>query len=706
MALPFPKKKNNFNSLINNDQEGFWWKRAWREGKKALAKANKPPQSRGLLFEALEPRVLMSAELTYAAGAADLTLNFDQDAGVFQLLSVDANGQNTTVDSIQANTALQDGTLSIGGNGLANTLRLNVASLTSINIELLNSSVNDSVFVQADANFTLSGSSLDIAGKNFGLSGFEGLSLQGGASDNTFTVNNWNGSLALDGGAGNDQIIVNGALDLNGTSFNAAAEKITINAGGSITDASSVTLTALADATTTTASNNRSAEIIIEGAITTTGALTVESTVLSNSNGGSSITSTSNAIAEIRGPAAVIDAGSLSIKSTIDADFQVSSDPTLNALPSVSINATNTARVAAKDGAQVTVRNGDAVMEAFDESTYSAKGWVVQNTLSGATEAVIEGSILDVLAGSFTLSAIDRSTAAAESGGLSIDIAALIADVPVSAAVARNTVNRITDAHVLNSDVSATNGDIDIAASSDRTVSAVSLATAITSSAVLPTYFAVSLGGLYTENLIRGDVSAYAQDSSLTTTGSGAVSVEAADTSVIDATSELSMVAKTDQITVSSLGGAAGLAIAYNAIGWNQNGMTATLDALLGSTFGTEDKLDVQAWLADTTVIAAGDVIVAADSAQQINATVSNAAETTSSALYGAKGGAASGILASNFVSSSAKAYIQYASVGGATPTCRRADRSRSKPRTTQESSPTARSSPRQLPPMTAAPTS
>ena len=65
MALPFPKKKNNFNSLIDNDQEGFWLKKAWRQGKKALAKANKPPKSRGLLFEALEPRVLMSADLSY-----------------------------------------------------------------------------------------------------------------------------------------------------------------------------------------------------------------------------------------------------------------------------------------------------------------------------------------------------------------------------------------------------------------------------------------------------------------------------------------------------------------------------------------------------------------------------------------------------------------------------------------------------------------
>ena len=69
MALPFPKKKNNFNSLLSNEHEGFWLKKAWRQGKKVLAKANEPLKSRGLLFEALEPRVLMSADLSYGEGA-------------------------------------------------------------------------------------------------------------------------------------------------------------------------------------------------------------------------------------------------------------------------------------------------------------------------------------------------------------------------------------------------------------------------------------------------------------------------------------------------------------------------------------------------------------------------------------------------------------------------------------------------------------
>lgn len=191
MALPFPKKKNNINSLINNDQEGIWWKKAWHKGKNALASPPKALQSRGLMFEALEPRILMSADLSYGEGAADLTLHFDQQANEFQLLSVDANDQNGIVQFSKADVALADGKLSIDGNGLANTLRLDVASLTSINIELLDSGSNDNLFAQADADFTFSGSTLDIAGKSFGLAGFESLTLKGGDSDNAFVVDDW-----------------------------------------------------------------------------------------------------------------------------------------------------------------------------------------------------------------------------------------------------------------------------------------------------------------------------------------------------------------------------------------------------------------------------------------------------------------------------------------------------------------------------------
>ena len=85
MALPFPKKKNNINRLINNDQEGIWWKKAWHKGKNALASPPKALQSRGLMFEALEPRVLMSADITIDTAGL---LNIQGDAGANTLIVV------------------------------------------------------------------------------------------------------------------------------------------------------------------------------------------------------------------------------------------------------------------------------------------------------------------------------------------------------------------------------------------------------------------------------------------------------------------------------------------------------------------------------------------------------------------------------------------------------------------------------------------
>ena len=55
-----------------------------------------------------------------------------------------------------------------------------------------------------------------------------------------------------------------------------------------------------------------------------------------------------------------------------------------------------------------------------------------------------------------------------------------------------------------------------------------------------------------------------------------------------------------------------------------------------------------------TTINATGDVVVKANSAAQLNATVSNAASSDAGAMCGANGKSVGGILASNKVSSRA----------------------------------------------------
>ena len=70
----------------------------------------------------------------------------------------------------------------------------------------------------------------------------------------------------------------------------------------------------------------------------------------------------------------------------------------------------------------------------------------------------------------------------------------------------------------------------------------------------------------------------------------------------------------------------------------------------------------------DTALSLAGDLTIDADNSAKLNATISNAAVSAASALFGAGGSAASGLLASNMVISSAEAYLDYTSTTG-TPT-------------------------------------
>ena len=208
MALPFPKKKNNFNTLINNDQEGFWWKKAWRQGKKALAKANKPLQSRGLLFEALEPRVLMSADLSYG-GATDLTLTFD---GIQTYSLVDQ--ANTTVNS--ADTT--DGIVTITGTGGNDSLRLSQNMLPGLAITFLGGGQDSLIGQDSGQTWTLTG----IDAGNLAGVGFTGMErLVGGNGDDSFKLDPsgvFTGS--IDGGGGDDSI----TAAAGGTNFTISGE--------------------------------------------------------------------------------------------------------------------------------------------------------------------------------------------------------------------------------------------------------------------------------------------------------------------------------------------------------------------------------------------------------------------------------------------------------------------------------------------------
>ncbi|ETR68153.1 MAG: hypothetical protein OMM_04734 [Candidatus Magnetoglobus multicellularis str. Araruama] len=171
----------------------------------------------------------------------------------------------------------------------------------------------------------------------------------------------------------------------------------------------------------------------------------------------------------------------------------------------------------------------------------------------------------------------------------------------------------------------------------------------------------MAVSGLIATNLVLSDSKAYITNSDITTTEAGDVILDAKNTSAIDA-----------KIVSTTKSGdkAIGVTLAFNTIGWEaQNILFRTIDALLGTDIGDEDPAQTKAYIEDTTLHISGDVSVTADNSAQLNATISNAADSQASALYGAGGTAASAMLASNMVSTDAKSYIDYQTTGTVTVT-------------------------------------
>ncbi|HZE05939.1 MAG TPA: hypothetical protein VE127_11980, partial [Solirubrobacteraceae bacterium] len=179
----------------------------------------------------------------------------------------------------------------------------------------------------------------------------------------------------------------------------------------------------------------------------------------------------------------------------------------------------------------------------------------------------------------------------------------------------------------------------------------------------------LAAGGEAVTNIVLSNADAHISNSSLnglTGTGAtGAVSVAAEDTSRIDATLLSSF---------SSAGNALGLMLAFNSIGWKpSNILFNAIDAILGDplisqAFNGEQPANTVAYLKNTTVDAAS-IGISATAAELVNSTVSNAATSMSSALYGASGMSIGIIVASNKVDSTTDAYATNGSLtatGGA----------------------------------------
>ncbi|MBN2326053.1 MAG: LEPR-XLL domain-containing protein, partial [Candidatus Omnitrophica bacterium] len=534
----------------------------------------------------------------------------------------------------------------------------------------------------ADLNLQVSGSEIQVVDNNTStvvahkeLSETSVVNITGSLLGDSVTIDSINASAPLtiniQGSAGDDSVTIEGILSLGGGDVSVQAETILLDDGGAIGNVDDVYLTAIAEdyntVTDAGALEAKSASISIEGDIQSTGDISLtshvtrkidvnETSILSSA----SLDSSSTASVEVGGGASIF--GSSLTMHALTEGF----------VDSESVNAaTNTfteSAIASISNAVINVGHLD--LRAETGTDYSAKGRNAFNNVSGETKAFIENSMVTTadIAG-VQIAARDFSTLMAESPELSIDLDLLAVGASVDVNLARNALERDTEAFIQNSTVTAANGDIGISAEREMKVGATVSAASLTGTSIIDGSLKVdaSFGGSYAANQILGDVRAYIAGGSVETVGAGDVTLYAADLSAIDAKSEISIYSKTNPLSTDSLSGAFGASIAFNAIGWEiDNFFTRTIDTLLGTDVNdAENPADVTAFIQDSTVSAAGDLALTALSKTKINATVSNAAVSTASSLYGAQGMAASGVLASNWMSSTAKAYIDYTGAAG-----------------------------------------
>ncbi|MCZ7598723.1 MAG: hypothetical protein M5U09_14665 [Gammaproteobacteria bacterium] len=163
-------------------------------------------------------------------------------------------------------------------------------------------------------------------------------------------------------------------------------------------------------------------------------------------------------------------------------------------------------------------------------------------------------------------------------------------------------------------------------------------------------------------NLVLSSADAFVRDSVVTAHGTaedslGDLTVKAENASLLDAT----LLASTQTGDT-----AVGVTLAFNTIGWKpQNVLFNAIDALLGDpllskAFDLEQPARTEAYVLNSRIDIAGDLLLDALGNTQLNATVSNAAESNASALKGAGGKGFGGVLASNKVSTNVRAYIDY----------------------------------------------
>ncbi|MDH6104433.1 DUF4347 domain-containing protein, partial [Anabaenopsis tanganyikae CS-531] len=493
-------------------------------------------------------------------------------------------------------------------------------------------------------------------------------------------------SLTIDTLDGDDEIIIDSSIELGSAHLILRGEKISLNTGGQITTTGNITFSAVANI----AAGITTAQINLAGGITArnfSGITQTEGTLISES-----IDTSEQAIIQLDN--ATLNLSNLDLQVIRASKYESSASlatNTINGVATVNIGnsniiATNNINILAQENTTITAENqGISINNSFQgqveigisnstiqsaaltvkaQSDANIKGQASQvvNEIAGNIQAYItDSNNIEIGNGGLSLIAQDNTKATAISPGISIDINTGLGQLGFTGSATVNTLNRTTQAYIQKSGIRVIDGDINLKAEKNQQAIANTPATQITDSSSQTPLISVNiqLDGTYSANSILGDTRAYIEDSTLETVNTGDIVIQAQDTSIIDATAQISAFAESQSLVpVDGVG--LGRSIAFNAIGWLSDWFNKTLNDLIGTSAGiTEESADVQAYLKNVTITVADDLSILATSAAQINATVSNAAESTASSLYGASSMASSGILASNRVSTTVAAYIE-----------------------------------------------
>ncbi|MCX7396820.1 MAG: hypothetical protein NT138_03985, partial [Planctomycetales bacterium] len=221
--------------------------------------------------------------------------------------------------------------------------------------------------------------------------------------------------------------------------------------------------------------------------------------------------------------------------------------------------------------------------------------------------------------------------------------------------VVRNDARSDVDAYMEKVTASA-GGDLTIRADESATIKAIDISmVSAKGGSITGQGNSIAVGGVVATNLVKSAADAYAKTSSLTTTGSGDVIIDANNESKIDALIKS---------TIESNGVGVGVTLAFNTVGWNaQNFLFNTVDIIIGNTPDTRSASTTKAWTLNTTIDSADKITITADSDARIDARIANSSTSISATPAGASTTVAVGaVLALNKVATDVDATVTTAS--------------------------------------------